>query len=167
MCGRPRYDAKLLDVGRRSSRGFPLSSFSAERTLMCGSSSWRVSWTRDQPVFQTHANVCWCSETQWSTDETFRINQRFPSVLERFFVAARNAPKQFGRRAVLVEFDETGFTQIDGEASNADNATPRSQAVLHTSDTSFRQPTCGNTSVESTERLPNKPSAGSTKCTQS
>ena len=25
----------------------------------------------DQPGFQTHANVCWCSETQWSTDETF------------------------------------------------------------------------------------------------
>ena len=109
---------------------------------------------RDQPGFQPRANVCWCSETQWSTDETFTINQRLPSVLERFFVAARNAPKQFGRRAVLVEFDDRGSSQIDGEPSNADNATPRSQAVLHTSDTSFRQPTRGNTSVESTEKAP-------------
>ena len=39
---------------------------------------------RDQPGFQPRANVCWCSETQWSTDETFTINQRPPSVLERF-----------------------------------------------------------------------------------
>ena len=51
VCGRPRYEAKLLDVGRRSSRGFPLSSFSAERTLMCGSSSWRVSWARTSQGF--------------------------------------------------------------------------------------------------------------------
>ena len=47
-----RYEAKLLDVGRRSSRGFPLSSFSAERTLMCGSSSWTVSWAGTSQGFK-------------------------------------------------------------------------------------------------------------------
>ena len=167
MCGRPRYEAKLLDVGRRSSRGFPLSSFSAERTLMCGSSSWRVSWARTNQGLKPMRTSAGARRRSGPLTRPSASIKGLPLFSSGFAVAARNAPKQFGRRAVLVEFDETGFSQIDDEASNADNATPRSQAVPHTSDTSFRQPTSGNTSVESTERLTNRPSAGSTKCTES
>ena len=118
---------------------------------------------RDQPGFQTHANVCWCSETQWSTDETFRISKLFSSG----FLWLRGKL----RSNLAVEQCLSHLTRV---VSPKSTARPRmltmrrhDPKVLHTSDTSFRQPTSGNTSVESTERLPNKPSAGSTKCTES